>query len=105
MLMLNLTIFLKFFCKIFKFLNGLFSLPQCFSLISLFLWCLPIAAYMGLALRRGYCHKPCTATVHRHPTLLCMDVFETVIECTATDHMIFSQCIYISFHGNLLPLA
>ena len=26
-------------------------------------------------------------------------------ECTATDHVIFSWCIYISFHGNLLPLA
>ena len=25
--------------------------------------------------------------------------------CTATDHVIFSWCIYISFHGNLLPLA
>ena len=33
------------------------------------------------------------------------DLFETVIECTATDHVIFSQCIYISLHGNLLPLA
>ena len=51
------------------------------------------------------CHEPCTATVHRHPTLLRTDLFKTVIECTATDHMIFSWCIYTSFHGNLLPLA
>ena len=51
------------------------------------------------------CHEPCTATAHRHPTLLRTDPFETVIECTATDHMIFSRCIYTSFHGNLLPLA
>ena len=35
----------------------------------------------------------------------CMDLFETVIECTATDHVIFSRCIYTSFHGNLLALA
>ena len=51
------------------------------------------------------CHKPCTATAHGHPTLLRTDLFKTVIECTATDHVIFSWCIYISFHGNLLPLA
>ena len=29
----------------------------------------------------------------------------SVIECTATDHMIFSHYIYISFYGNLFPLA
>ena len=52
-----------------------------------------------------YCHEPCTATMHGHPTLLRTDLFETVIECTATDHVIFSRCIYISFHGNLFPLA
>ena len=51
------------------------------------------------------CHEPCTATAHGCPTLLRTDLFETVIECTATDHVIFSRCIYISFHGNLLPLA
>ena len=59
----------------------------------------------------AYCHEPCTATAHGRPTLLRTDLshahglFETVIECTATDHVIFSRCIYISFHGNLLPLA
>ena len=36
------------------------------------------------------CHEPCTATTHGCPTLLCMDLFETMIECTATDHVIFS---------------
>ena len=36
------------------------------------------------------CHEPCTATAHGHPTLLRTDLFETMIECTATDHMIFS---------------
>ena len=51
------------------------------------------------------CHELCTATMHWRPTLLCTDLFKTVIECTATNHMIFSQCIYTSFHGNLLPLA
>ena len=51
------------------------------------------------------CHELCTATVHGRPTLLRTDLFKTVNECTATDHVIFSQCIYISLHGNLLPLA
>ena len=65
-----------------------------------------VAGYhLSLEVSVGSCHKPCTATVHRHPTLLRTDLFETMIECTATNHMIFSRCIYISFHGNLLPLA
>ena len=29
----------------------------------------------------------------------------SVIECTATNHVIFSCCIYTSFHGNLFPWA
>ena len=81
--------FLSFFVNFLSFQQSIF-LSQCFSLISLFLWCLPIAAYVGSALRRGYCHEPCTATAHGCPTLLPMDLFEAMIECTATDHVIFS---------------
>ena len=49
----------------------------------------------------------CTDVPH-----LCMDLSHahgpfqrSVIECTATDHVIFPRCIYTSFHGNLLPLV
>ena len=52
-----------------------------------------------------HCHNPCTAIVHRHPTLCAWTFSRSVIECTATDHMNFSHCIYTSFHGNLFPLA
>ena len=47
----------------------------------------PESSMHGTARR---CHKLCTATAHGHPTLLCTDLFETVIECTATNHVIFS---------------
>ena len=40
--------------------------------------------------REVLCHEPCTATVHGRPTHLRTDLFETVIECTATDQVIFS---------------
>ena len=39
-------------------------------------------------------HSHCTQTFSR-----------SMIECTATDHVIFSCCIYTNFHGNLFPLA
>ena len=50
---------------------------------------------------------PCTDVPHFLRTDLshAHGPFETMIECTATNHMIFSWCIYTSFHGNLLPLA
>ena len=38
---------------------------------------------------RGKCHNPFTATVHGHPTSAHGPLFQSMIECTATDHVIF----------------
>ena len=51
------------------------------------------------------CHDPFTATMHRHPTFMHGPFQDPWIECTATDHMIFTHYLYTSFHGNLFPLA
>ena len=51
------------------------------------------------------CDKLCTATAHRHPTFCAWTFSRSMIECTATNHVIFSCHIYTSFHGNLFPLA
>ena len=109
--MLNLTIFLKF-CEIFfKFFNGLFSPSQCFSFLTCFSHVF-LFGLRGLGLKGGALSRTVTATEHvtshilaHRPFPRARTFFRSVIECTATGHVIFSRCIYTSFHGNLVPLA
>ena len=52
---------------------------------------------------RDSCHDPFTATVHGRPTSAHRPFFRSVIECTATDHVISHACIYTRFSQGLIP--